>query len=74
MRVRALANGNVYDVVDGEPQTAGQISRAQVESLSGFAIFETLDEPALRAPEAPLRTVAHTEPVAKRTSRSRKGR
>lgn len=69
-RVRAVSNGNILEVVDGEPQSSGQISRAMVDSLGGYGVFEPVaDAPvtpprerALSAPEAPLLTAAHTDP------------
>ena len=76
MKVRAVANGNVLEVVDGEPQAAGQISRAMVDSLSAYGVFEPVAEraPATReaalvVPEAPLLNTAHVTPPQARGER-----
>jgi hypothetical protein len=68
VRVRAVANGNVLDVVEGDPQSSGQISRAQAEAWTPLGIFEVIEEVEVRPaapltiPEGELRNVAHGKP------------
>jgi hypothetical protein len=60
VKVRALANGNVLTVVDGEPQSAAEIRRETVDPLVGLGLFEYEEqeaEPEETEPtEAPKRT------------------
>jgi hypothetical protein len=65
VKVRALANGNVLTVVDGEPQSAAEIRRETVDPLVGLGLFEYEEQ------EAEPEETEPTEAPRKRT-RTRK--
>jgi hypothetical protein len=52
-RARAVSNGNVLTVVDGEPESSAEIRREVIEPLVGLGLFEYMDAPTAPATVAP---------------------